>query len=121
MGILKHAEGGVPVGKLCREYGMSSASFYKWRTKYGEMYASLTAQMKELDEEIKRMCAERSVRNDLLKEALEKRINHDKTPMTSDTTEQFTPNGWDGITQKAWKRYRTTQHDGSRRTTKGQM
>jgi putative transposase len=73
MGILKHAEGRVPIGKLCLGYGMSSASFCKWRAKYGGMYASFMAQMKELDEEIKRMYAERSVQNDLLKEALEKR------------------------------------------------
>ena len=35
MGILKQAESGVPVSELCREHGMSSASFYKWRAKYG--------------------------------------------------------------------------------------
>ena len=35
MGILKQAESGVPVSKLCREHGMSSASFYKWRAKFG--------------------------------------------------------------------------------------
>jgi len=35
--------------------------------------------------------------------------------MSSDTTEQFTPNGWDGITQKAWEKFRTTQHNGSRK------
>ncbi len=35
MGILKQTEGGVPVAELCREHGMSSASFYKWRSKYG--------------------------------------------------------------------------------------
>ncbi len=34
MTILKQAEGGVPVPELCREHGMSNASFYKWRTKY---------------------------------------------------------------------------------------
>ena len=35
--ILRQAEGGVPVAELCREHGMSSASFYKWRSKYGGM------------------------------------------------------------------------------------
>ena len=53
--ILKQAEGGVPVADLCQEYGMSSASFYKWRAKYGGMGASLMAQLKELDEEKKRL------------------------------------------------------------------
>ena len=42
MSILKQAEGGVPVADLCREHGMSSASFYKWRSKYGGMDASLS-------------------------------------------------------------------------------
>jgi transposase-like protein len=41
MGILKQAEGGVPISELCREHGMSSASFYKWRAKFGGMDASL--------------------------------------------------------------------------------
>lgn len=35
--ILRQAEGGVPVAELCREHGMSDASFYKWRAKYGGM------------------------------------------------------------------------------------
>ena len=43
MGILKQAEGGTPVSVLCREHGMSSASFYKWRAKFGGMDASLIA------------------------------------------------------------------------------
>ena len=73
MSILKQAEGGVPVADLCREHGMSSASFYKWRKQYGGMDASLIARMKELDEEnrrLKRMYAEKSMQNDRLKEAL---------------------------------------------------
>ena len=39
LAILKQAESGVPVPELCREHGMSSASFYKWRAKYGGMDA----------------------------------------------------------------------------------
>ena len=76
MAILKQAENGVPVSDLCREHGMSSASFYKWRSKYGGMDASLMARMKELDEEnerLKKMYAEKSMQNDLLKEALGKK------------------------------------------------
>ena len=76
MGILKQAESGVPVADLCREHGMRSASYYKWRSKYGGMDASLMARMKELDEENKRlmkMYAEKSMQNDLLKEALGKK------------------------------------------------
>ncbi|SOH95512.1 Transposase [Monaibacterium marinum] len=37
MAVLKQAEGGVPVSELCREHGMSSASFYKWRAKFDGM------------------------------------------------------------------------------------
>lgn len=61
MAILKQAEAGAPVTELCREYGMSSATFYKWRAKYGGMDASLIARLKELEAEnarLKKMCAE---------------------------------------------------------------
>ena len=74
--ILKQAEGGVPVSELCREHGMSNASFYKWRAKYGGMDASLIAEMKDLSEQnrrLKKMYAEMSMQNDLLKEALGKK------------------------------------------------
>lgn len=40
LAILRQAEGGMPVAKLCREHGMSNASFYKWRAKYGGMDTS---------------------------------------------------------------------------------
>jgi putative transposase len=51
MAILKQAEGGVPVSELCREHGMSSASFYKWRAKFGGMNASLIIEMKDMAEQ----------------------------------------------------------------------
>ena len=73
MGILKQSEGGVPVSELCREHGMSNASFYKWRAKFGGMDASMISQMKSIDDEnrhLKRMYAELSMQNDLLKDAL---------------------------------------------------
>jgi putative transposase len=76
MGILRQAEGGVPVSELCREHGMSSASFYKWRAKFGGMDASMVSQMKAMEAEnrrLKRMYAEMSMQNDLLKEALGKK------------------------------------------------
>ena len=46
MGILRQAESGVPVSELCREHGMSSASFYKWRAKFGGVDASIISEMK---------------------------------------------------------------------------
>ena len=76
MQILKQAEGGVPVAELCREHGMSNASFYKWRSKYGGMDASMMSEMKSMADEnkrLKRMYAEMSMQNDLLKEALGKK------------------------------------------------
>ncbi|MDO7722731.1 MAG: IS3 family transposase, partial [Loktanella sp.] len=76
MGILRQAESGVPVSELCREHGMSSASFYKWRSKYGGMDASMVSELKAMADEnrrLKRMYAEMSMQNDLLKEALGKK------------------------------------------------
>ena len=48
--ILKEAEAGIPVAELCRKHGMSDASFYKWRAKYGGMDTSMMTRMKELEE-----------------------------------------------------------------------
>ena len=76
LAILRQAEGGVPVAVLCREHGMSTASFYKWRAKYGGMDASMIAQTKALEDEnrrLKKMFAELSMQNELLKEALGKK------------------------------------------------
>jgi putative transposase len=75
LAILRQAEGGVPVSELCREHGMSNASFYKWRSKYGGMDASMISQMKALEDEnrrLKKMYAEMSMQAELLKEALGK-------------------------------------------------
>lgn len=76
MSILKQAENGVAVPELCREHGMSSASFYKWRAKYGGMDASMISQMKSLAEEnrrLKKMYAEMAMQNELLKDVLGKK------------------------------------------------
>ena len=73
LAILRQAVGGVPVSELCREHGMSNASFYKWRSKYGGMDASMISQMKALEDEnrrLKKMYAEMSMQAALLKEAL---------------------------------------------------
>ena len=74
--ILRQAEGGVPVAQLCREHGLSDASFCKWRAEYGGMDASMVSQMKAIEDEnrrLKRMSADLSMQNDLLKEALGKK------------------------------------------------
>ena len=83
LAILRQAEGGVPVAELCREHGMSDASFYKWRAKYGGMDASMVSQMKAIEDEnrrLKKMFAELSMQNELLKEALGKNRPAISTP-----------------------------------------
>ncbi len=75
--ILKQAEAGTPVADLCREYGMSSASFYQWRSKYGGMDASLMRRLKELETEnarLKKMYAEERIKSELRQEALEGKL-----------------------------------------------
>lgn len=76
MVILKEAEAGTPVPQLCREHGMSSATFYKWRAKYGGMDASLMKRLKELEDEnrrLKRMYAEERIKADIARGALQKK------------------------------------------------
>lgn len=76
MGILKQAEAGTPVPELCREHGMSSASFYKWRAKFGGMDASLMARLKELETEnarLKKMYAEERLKAEVIQEAMAKK------------------------------------------------
>lgn len=62
--------------ELCREHGMSNATFYKWRSRYGGMDTSMIARLKELEEEnrqLKKMYAEERLKSELRKEALEKK------------------------------------------------
>jgi len=72
--ILKQNESGIPVPELCREHGISSATFYKWRSKYSGMDASLIKRMKALEEEnrrLKKMYAEECLKSQIRQEALE--------------------------------------------------
>ncbi len=76
LSILKQADSGIPVAELCREHGMSKASFYKWRSKYGGMDISLVTRMKELEKEnarLKKMYAETQLKYEIIQEALEKK------------------------------------------------
>ena len=76
LAILKQAESGTPVPQLCREHGMSSATFYKWRARYGGMDASLMARLKELEEEnrrLKKMYAEERLKAEIVQDALQKK------------------------------------------------
>lgn len=74
--VLKQAEAGTPVPDLCRQHGISSAAFYKWRSKFGAMDASMASQLKELQDEnrrLKKMYADAQLSAELLKEALSKK------------------------------------------------
>jgi putative transposase len=74
--VLKQAEAGTPVPELCRTHGISSATFYKWRSKFGGMDASMMSRLKELEDEnrrLKKMYAEAQMSADILKEALTKK------------------------------------------------
>lgn len=77
MSILKQAEAGIPVPNLCREHGMSSATFYKWKSKYGGMDLSMMTRLKELETEnarLKRMYADERLKADILQDALSKKL-----------------------------------------------
>lgn len=74
LAILKQNENGVAVPELCREHGMSSATFYKWRAKYGGMDVSLMKRLKELEDEnrrLKKMYAEERLKAEIRLEVLE--------------------------------------------------
>ena len=76
LAILNQAEAGTPVAALCREHGMSSAAFYKWRAKFGGMDVSMMKRMKELEEEnrrLKKLYAEEKLKAEIEQEALEKK------------------------------------------------
>ena len=76
LAILKQNEQGVSVPELCREHGMSSAQFYKWRSKFGGMDASMMKRLKELEDEnrrLKKMYAEEKLKAEIAREAIEKK------------------------------------------------
>lgn len=76
LAILKQNENGASVADLCREHGMSDATFYKWRAKYGGMDASLMKRLKELEDEnrrLKKMYAEEKLKAEIAKEIIEKK------------------------------------------------
>ena len=76
MSILKQASAGTPVAEVLREHGISSATFYKWRAKYGGMDLPMMTRLKELEQEnarLKKMYADERLKADILKEVLEKK------------------------------------------------
>lgn len=77
VGILKEADAGQPVGEVCRRHGISLATYYKWKSRYGGMEASDLKRMRELEADhgkLKRMYAELAMENAGLRELLEKKL-----------------------------------------------
>ena len=76
IGILKEHEAGVPVAELCRKHGVSNASLYKWKAKYGGMDVSEARKLKALEEEnarLKKLLADAMLDNSALKDLLGKK------------------------------------------------
>ena len=77
VGILKEADAGVMVKEICRKYGISDATYYKWKSKYGGLEMSDVRRLRELEAEnanLKRMYAELSLENDSLKALISKKL-----------------------------------------------
>ena len=76
MDALKRVDAGLAVPEVCRELGISTATFYKWRAKYGGMDTSMMARMKELEVEnarLKKMYIEEKLKAEIVTEALAKK------------------------------------------------
>ncbi|KHN50030.1 transposase [Aeromonas hydrophila] len=74
--ILKHVEAGSPAPELCREHGISTTTFYTWRSKFDGMDASLMARLKELEDEnrrLKKMYAEERLKAESITKAMAKK------------------------------------------------
>ena len=74
--ILKEAEAGLAVAEVARKYGISAATFYQWRSKYGGMSVSDMQRLRELEQEnarLKRMYANLSLEHELMKEVVAKK------------------------------------------------
>jgi len=77
VGILKEAEAGVPVADLLRKYGVSKATFFKWRSKYGGATVSDVKRLRELEAEntkLKRMYADLALENAAIKDVLNRKL-----------------------------------------------
>jgi len=76
IGILKQAQAGIKIVDLCRTHGISDATFYNWRTKYGGMEVSDAKRLKQLEDEnkkLKQMLADSMLENKAIKDVLSKK------------------------------------------------
>jgi putative transposase len=75
--ILKEADAGVPVKDVCRKHGISDATYYNWKSRYGGMSSSDLKRLKETEQELsqlKRMYADMALENRALKDLIEKKL-----------------------------------------------
>ena len=75
--ILREQEAGVPVAELCRKHGVSSATFYKWKAKFGGLEVSEAKRLRQLEDEntkLKKLLAEAMLDNAMLKEITSKNV-----------------------------------------------
>lgn len=75
--ILQQAEAGVPLAELLRKYGVSQATFYSWRKKYGGMSASEAQRLKQMEDEnkrLKRLVADLTLDKQILQDVLAKKL-----------------------------------------------
>jgi putative transposase len=75
--ILKEADAGLPVNEVWRKHGISSATFYKWKAKYGGLEAADLKRMRELEAEnakLKRMYANLALENQAMKDVIEGKV-----------------------------------------------
>ncbi len=76
IGILKQQESGVATADLCREHGISSATFYKWKAKFGGLEVSDARRLKTLEDEnakLKKLLAEQMLDNAMLRDVASKK------------------------------------------------
>lgn len=76
IGILKQAQAGMKIADLCRQHGISDATFYNWRSKYGGMEVSEAKRLKALENEnrqLKHLLADAMLENRAIKDVLSKK------------------------------------------------
>lgn len=87
VGVLKQVDAGSKVEDVCREYGISSATYYNWKAKYGGMEASDLRRKKDLEEEnarLKRIFADLSLTHEATKDLIKKRVGNGLAARGSD-------------------------------------
>jgi putative transposase len=75
--ILKEADAGLKVAEICRKHGISDATYYNWKARYGGMAVSDLKRMKEMEDELsrlKRMYADLALENQAMKDLIEKKL-----------------------------------------------